>query len=261
MLSTSLACSRAGKGFGGGNAFPLNWTTGRSSYPLLRGYRPATPRAAAAIVRARRTTREWEGGVQRNDRAASISRDDEHCGAGEGLPRSRRGGGWNWVVVVSGLLNPNDSGVSALERRPRHDKGYHEGGGCRRRGFAFRQLVRRDRGRGARSRARVYRDDAGGGTLRRVVASALRPAQVRRRRSGAVGRGRAPRASRTDADGHVRQDADRRAARASGRRGRQDARMAERFASRLSAAHPGRRRLDRRGLSLREPTPAGCGAR
>ena len=51
---------------------------------------------------------------------------------------SRRGGGWNWVGVVSGLLNPNDSGVSALEGRPRHDKGYHEGGGCRRRGFAFR---------------------------------------------------------------------------------------------------------------------------
>ena len=52
--------------------------------------------------------------------------------------RSRRGGGWNWVGVVSGLLNPNDSGVGALERRPRHDEGYHEGGGCRRRGFAFR---------------------------------------------------------------------------------------------------------------------------
>jgi hypothetical protein len=58
--------------------------------------------------------------------------------------RSRRGGGWNWVGVVSGLLNPNDSGVSAQERRRRHDERYHEGGGCRRRGFAFRQLVRRD---------------------------------------------------------------------------------------------------------------------
>jgi hypothetical protein len=45
------------------------------------------------------------------------------------LDRSRRGGGWNWVGVVSGLLNPNDSGVGALERRPRHDQGYHEGGG------------------------------------------------------------------------------------------------------------------------------------
>src|ERR1700733_2231602 len=44
--------------------------------------------------------------------------------------RSRRGGGWNWVGVVSGLFNPNDSGVGALERRPRHDEGYHEGGGC-----------------------------------------------------------------------------------------------------------------------------------
>ena len=56
----------------------------------------------------------------------------------EGTDGSRRGGGWNWVGVVSGLFNPNDSGVGALERRPRHDKGYHEGGGCRRRGFAFR---------------------------------------------------------------------------------------------------------------------------
>ena len=50
---------------------------------------------------------------------------------------SRRVGGWNWVGVVSGLLNPNDSGVCALERRPRHDERYHEGGGCRRRSFAF----------------------------------------------------------------------------------------------------------------------------
>ncbi|HEX4303452.1 MAG TPA: hypothetical protein VHZ78_11725, partial [Rhizomicrobium sp.] len=52
--------------------------------------------------------------------------------------RSRRGGGWNWVGVVSGSFNPNDSGVGALERRPRHDKGYHERGDCGRRGFAFR---------------------------------------------------------------------------------------------------------------------------
>ena len=50
---------------------------------------------------------------------------------------SRRGGGWNWVGVVSGLFNPNDFGVGALERRPRHDEGYHEGGGCGRRSFAF----------------------------------------------------------------------------------------------------------------------------
>ena len=37
--------------------------------------------------------------------------------------RSRRGGGWNWVGVVSGLPNPNDSGVGALEWRPRRDEG------------------------------------------------------------------------------------------------------------------------------------------
>ena len=30
----------------------------------------------------------------------------------------------NWVGVVSGLFNPNDFGVGALERRPRHDEGY-----------------------------------------------------------------------------------------------------------------------------------------
>ena len=55
----------------------------------------------------------------------------------DSIARSRRGGGWNWVGVVSGLSNPNDSGVRALERRPRHDEGYHEGGGCGRRSFAF----------------------------------------------------------------------------------------------------------------------------
>ena len=45
---------------------------------------------------------------------------------------------WKLVGVVSGLLNPNDSSVGPLDRRPRHDEGYHEGGGCRRRHFAFR---------------------------------------------------------------------------------------------------------------------------
>ena len=70
-----------------------------------------------------------------------------------------------------------------------------------------------------------------------------------------VGCRRAPRASRADADGHVWQDADRRAARSVDRRGRQDARMAERFAARLPAPHPGRRRLDRRGLSRRDQHP------
>ena len=62
----------------------------------------------------------------------------KHKFARRAFAGSRRGGGWNWVGVVSGLLNPNDSGVGALEWRPRHDEGYHEGGGCRRRGFAFR---------------------------------------------------------------------------------------------------------------------------
>lgn len=52
--------------------------------------------------------------------------------------RSRRGSGWKLVGVVSGLLNPTDSSVGALDRRPRHDAGYHEDGGCRRRRIAFR---------------------------------------------------------------------------------------------------------------------------
>jgi hypothetical protein len=66
-------------------------------------------------------------------------REDAHELVGQAIwLRSRRGGGWNWVGVVSGLLNPNDSGVSAPERRPRHDERYHEGGGWGRRGFAFR---------------------------------------------------------------------------------------------------------------------------
>ena len=41
--------------------------------------------------------------------------------------------GWRSLRVVQ----PNDFGVGALERRPRHDEGYHEGGGCGRRSFAF----------------------------------------------------------------------------------------------------------------------------
>src|ERR1700730_12235873 len=37
------------------------------------------------------------------------------------LLRCRRGSGWNLVGVVSGVLNPRDSSVGSLERRPRHD--------------------------------------------------------------------------------------------------------------------------------------------
>src|SRR5208337_5236750 len=92
-------------------------------------------------------------------------------------------------------------------------------------GLLFDDWFRRDRGRGPGSGARLHRDDAGGGTVRGVVASALWSAQVGRGRG--VGRGRAPRPSRTDADGHVWQDADRRAARSADGGRRQDARMAE----------------------------------
>ena len=48
---------------------------------------------------------------------------------------------------------------------------------------------------------------------------------------------------------------DRRAAGPVDRRGRQDARMAKRFAARLPAPHPGGRRLDRRGLSRGDQHP------
>src|SRR5271166_2612812 len=97
--------------------------------------------------------------------------------------------------------------------------------------------------------------------LEEELCEALSRPRYGRRRSGEdVGRGRAPRASRTDADGHVRQDADRRAARSADGGRRQDARMAERFASRLSAPHPGRRRLDRRGLSFGNQHPPGAAA-
>src|SRR5215208_5757917 len=44
-------------------------------------------------------------------------------------PRCRRGGGWDLGGVVSGVLNPADSGVRAPEWRPRHDERYHEGSG------------------------------------------------------------------------------------------------------------------------------------
>ena len=63
---------------------------------------------------------------------------------------SRSGGGWNWVGVVSGLFNPNYSRVGALERRPRHDERYHEGGGCRRQ---VKQWVSPERGSAERDLA------------------------------------------------------------------------------------------------------------
>jgi hypothetical protein len=56
---------------------------------------------------------------------------------------SCRGGGWNWVGVVSGLFNSNDSGVGALERRPRDDEGYHEGSLQRVRKRTGRQAVKK----------------------------------------------------------------------------------------------------------------------
>ena len=104
------------------------------------------------------------------------------------------------------------------------------------------------------SGARVHRDDAGRGTFRGIVASALRSAQPGEEEAAPSVVG-VRHGHRGDADGHVWQDADRRAARAVDRRGRQDARMAERFAARLPAPHPGRRRLDRRGLSRRDQYP------
>ena len=70
--------------------------------------------------------------------------------------------------------------------------------------------------------------------LEEELSEALSRPRYGRRKPGedeavAIGCWRAPRASRADADGHVWQDADRRAARSVDRRGRQDARMAEPF--------------------------------
>jgi hypothetical protein len=42
------------------------------------------------------------------------------------IGRHRRRGGWNWGGVVSGVLNPAESGVRAPDGRPRHDRRYHE---------------------------------------------------------------------------------------------------------------------------------------
>jgi hypothetical protein len=74
----------------GGERLPPELDRCWSSYPLLRGHCPATPRAAAAIAPARRTRREWEERVRRNAQAASISHDEKHCGAA--TPRSCRRG-------------------------------------------------------------------------------------------------------------------------------------------------------------------------
>ena len=109
---------------------------------------------------------------------------------------------------------------------------------------------------GVRTRVRGFIETM----LEAELSEALSRPRYGRRRPGtsardAVAYRRARWSSQTDADGHVRQDADRRAARAVDRRGRQDARMAEQFAARLPAPHPGRRRLDRRGLSRRDQHP------
>ena len=73
----------------------------------------------------------------RPDRSDACGRHARRAGQSADHRRSRGGGGWHWVGVVSGLFNQNDSGVGALERRPRHEEGYHEGGGCGRRSFVF----------------------------------------------------------------------------------------------------------------------------
>ena len=116
---------------------------------------------------------------------------------------------------------------------------------------------------GVRERVRGFIETMLEEELDGAVAPALWPAQAGRGRGGAAGRRLPARPSRADADGHVRQDADRRAARPDDRRGRQDERVEEQIAAGLPAAHPGRRRADRRGLSCRDQhapgAPGACG--
>ena len=128
------------------------------------------------------------------------------------------------VGVVSGSVNPNDSSVGALDRRSCHDEGYHEGGVCRRRHHAFRQLVDPMRtafahGCAGSSEQRCWR---------KTDAALSGPAMGGARRAtmmpASVG-GLPAWPSQAHADGHVRQDRDRRAARPRHGRGWQDARM------------------------------------
>jgi hypothetical protein len=79
-LSTSLFCARAGKSVLGGNAFPLNWTAAGPVTPFCR----ASPRNAPSSRRHRAGAADktrMGRGARRNDRAASIRRDDKHCRA------------------------------------------------------------------------------------------------------------------------------------------------------------------------------------
>ena len=178
--------------------------------------------------------------------------------------RSRRGGGWNWVGVVLRVVQLKS--IPALARW----NGDHAmtKDTTKEAAVAAEALLLDDWfdaiEDGIWARARGFIETM----LEEELSEALSRPRYGRRKPGedeaaAVGCRRAPRASRADADGHclARRGIAVPRALLVDRRGRQDARMAERFAARLPAPHPGRRRLDRRGLSRQGPTPAACDAR
>ena len=116
---------------------------------------------------------------------------------------------------------------------------------------SLRRLVRSDRGCSSRDSAQRHRDDHGGGAGRNSVAPPLSTAEKRAEiwltpRPGV----RLPaRSSYAHADGHVRKNRDRRAARPYQGRGRQDERVEVQIAAGLPAAHETSRSSDRGCLS------------
>jgi hypothetical protein len=113
---------------------------------------------------------------------------------------SRREGGGNWVGVVSGVPNSSDSGVGSRNGDHAMTKDTMKEAGAAADPLLFDDLVRCDRGRGSGSRSGLHRDDAGGGTLRRAVASALRTRQTQCGWRSAGGRRRPARPSQARSD-------------------------------------------------------------
>ena len=66
--------------------------------------------------------------AKKKTRAASIAKTLKRT---EGATRrSRRGVGWNWGGVVSGVFNLESPGVEAPGWRPRHERRYHAFNDC-----------------------------------------------------------------------------------------------------------------------------------
>ena len=173
------------------------------------------------------------------------------------MDRSRRESRWNLVGVVSGLLNPNE--FAALERwtgdQLRHGEGYQEGGCCRRRHYAFRQLVDPIED-GVRERVRgSSRRDAGGRVGRRPGASVSDGARRLPTEPPILARRLPAWPSRAYADRNIRKDRKsvHRARRIVGEDGRTREWKSQILAG-LRAPHEDRRRLDRPALLCRTDT-------